>query len=279
MDSETGIIEFGTTRDGLKQLRRHWPAQQPRAAVLLVHGIGEHSGRYEHVGQALASAGFDTLSFDARGFGQTDGRRAYVESFDEYVDDVVDLMERRRELGVPIVLMGHSLGGLVVATYLVSEHRQPDLAVLSAPALEAQIPAWQRTLAPVLGRVLPRVRLPADFDGSVLSRDEEVQRAYDDDPLRVGGSTAALGRSVLAAMKSTADALDRITVPLYVLHGAEDELVPPTASEAVGALPDATRRVWPDLLHECLNEPERHEVLAEIMTWLDDQLSALSSRR
>ena len=87
-------IEFDTTRDGLRQLRRRWSVGEPRAALLLVHGIGEHSGRYEHVGAAFAAAGIDTLSFDARGFGQTEGRPAYVESFDEYIHDVVDLMEQ-----------------------------------------------------------------------------------------------------------------------------------------------------------------------------------------
>lgn len=273
MSAATGTITFGATRDGLKQLRRHWRVDSPRAAMLLVHGIGEHSGRYEHVGQAFAAAGIDTLSFDARGFGQTEGRRAYVENFDDYVLDVADLIAERQALGVPIILMGHSLGGLVVSTYLVSDHAQPDYAVLSSPALEAQIPTWQRALAPVLGRVAPTFHLKADFNGSILSRDEAVQRAYDSDPLRVDGTTARLGREIIDAMKSTSAALDRISLPLYVLHGEDDKLVPPSASVAVGQLPNATRKLWPGLRHECLNEPERDEVIAGIVAWLDSQLA------
>ena len=265
---------MGTTRDGLRQLRRHWAASPPRAAMLLVHGIGEHSGRYEHVGRAFAAAGIDTLAYDARGFGQTEGRRAYVDTFDEYVTDVADLLAERRATGLPTILMGHSLGGLVVTTYLVSEHPQPDLAVLSSPALEADIPTWQRAVAPILGRVKPTFHLKADFDGSVLSRDEAVQQQYDNDPLRVDGSTARLGREVIRAMKTTSAALDRITVPLYVFHGEDDTLVPPSASVAVGSLPDATRKLWPGLRHECLNEPEHDQVIAGIIGWLDAQLDA-----
>lgn len=242
--------------------------------MLLVHGIGEHSGRYEHVGRAFADAGIDTLSFDARGFGQTEGRRAYIDSFDQYVVDVADLLVERRTLGVPTLLMGHSLGGLVAATYLVSDHPQPDLAILSAPALEAEIPRWQRVVAPVLGRVAPTFHIKADFDGTVLSRDETVQRDYDEDPLRVDGSTARLGREAMAAMKATSSRLDQISVPLYVFHGEDDTLVPPSASVAVGRLANATRRVWPGLRHECLNEPEQDQVLSEIVAWIDTQLTA-----
>lgn len=275
VDGGTAITEFGTTRDGLQQLRRRWPAHTPRAALLLVHGIGEHSGRYEHVGQAFADAGVDTLSFDARGFGQTEGRRAYIDSFDDYVLDVADLLAERRTLGLPTVLMGHSLGGLVATTYLVSDQAQPDLAILSSPALEAQIPRWQRVVAPVLGRVAPTVHLKADFDGTVLSRDETVQREYDEDPLRVDGSTARLGREAMGAMKATSSQLDAISIPLYVFHGEDDTLVLPSASVAIGQLANATRRVWPGLRHECLNEPEQDRVIAEVIAWLDVQLSAL----
>ncbi len=265
---------FGTTRDGLTQRRRHWSAASPKAAILLVHGIGEHSGRYEHVGDALSDAGFDVLSFDQRGFGETGGRRAFVTEFSEYTDDVADLLAERRKLGVPVVLMGHSLGGLISATYLVGTDPQPDLAVLSAPALAAEIPRWQRVAVPVLSRVTPRLHVKSDFDGSVLSRDEAVQQAYDNDPLRVDGATASLGRQIMTAMTATSEHIERISVPTYVLHGADDALVAAAASEPIGKLANVTRKVWPGLRHECLNEPEWPDVVAGITTWLDEQLPA-----
>lgn len=264
--------ELSATTDGFTQLRRRWAVDTPRAAMLIVHGIGEHSGRYEHVGQFFAEYGIDTLSYDQRGFGQSGGRRAFVKSFDQYLDDVDQLLAERRSLGVPVVLMGHSLGGLVVTTHLVSDRPQPDLAVISAPALHAEVPAWQKMLAPVLGRLAPKSHIPSKIEPELLSRDVAVQRAYVDDPLVIAGATAGLGHEIFSTMTATSSALDRVSVPAYVLHGAEDRLVPPSASEALGLLPDVTRKVWDGLRHECLNEPEQTEVLTDLVAWLDDQL-------
>ncbi|MGA9278198.1 lysophospholipase [Ilumatobacter sp.] len=269
----SSTTETGTTRDGVEQLRRRWVPTAPRAAMLLVHGIGEHSGRYEHVGAAFADTGIDVLAFDQRGFGRTAGRRGHVHSFDEFLADIEDLLGDRRSLDVPVILMGHSLGGLISTKYLVGDRLLPDLAVLSAPALAADIPRWQRFAAPLLGAIAPNISIPADFDGSVLSRDEAVQVAYETDPLRVPSSTARLGRESLHAMKEVNMTLDRLTVPTYVLHGSDDTLVPPSASEPLAVLPNVTRRVWDGLRHECLNEPERDEVIAEIVAWIDGRLA------
>lgn len=240
--------------------------------MLIVHGIGEHSGRYEHVGDFFAQHGIDTLGYDQRGFGQSGGRRAFVKSFDQYLDDVDQLLAERRRLGVPVVLLGHSLGGLVVTTHLVSDRPQPDLAVISAPALQADVPAWQKAAAPVLGRLAPKSHIPSEIEPELLSRDVAVQRAYVDDPLVISGASARLGQEIFATMKSTRESLDRLSVPTYVLHGAEDRLVPPAASEELGRLPTVTRKVWDGLRHECLNEPEQVEVMTAILAWLDGQL-------
>lgn len=277
LGSLPGVIpsttDTASTFDGLEQFRRRWrPVGATRAAMVLVHGIGEHSGRYEHVGAALAGAGVDVSAHDLRGFGRSGGTRGYVDSFDDHLADVEALITDRRSLDVPVILMGHSLGGLISVSYLLSTRPQPDLAVLSAPALAAELPGWQRATAPVLGSIIPKLRIPADFDGSVLSRDPEVQRAYEEDPLRVASTTARLGRELLSAMSRANDRLDRLEVPTYVFHGSDDTLVPPSASAPLEVLPNVTRRLWPGLRHECLNEPERNEVLAEIITWLDAQI-------
>ncbi len=240
--------------------------------MLIVHGIGEHSGRYEHVGAFFAERGIDTLGYDQRGFGQSGGRRAFVKSFDQYLDDLEVLLAERRTLGVPVILLGHSLGGLVVTSYLEGDRPQPDLAVISAPALEAVVPGWQKVVAPVLSRVLPKQHIPSKIEGELLSRDVAVQRAYLDDPLVIAGATAALGNEIFRTMTAAAASLDRIRVPAYVLHGAEDRLVPPSASEALGRLPGVTRKVWDGLRHECMNEPEQADVLAAIVDWIDQEL-------
>ncbi|MEM9040558.1 MAG: lysophospholipase [Actinomycetota bacterium] len=272
-DPIPSTTELVPTDDGREQLRRRWLVDAPRAAMLLVHGIGEHTGRYEHVGAAFAAVGIDVIAHDQRGFGRTTGPRGHVDSFDHYLDDVEILLAERRTHDVPVILMGHSLGGLISTTYLVSDRRQPDLAVLSAPALAAELPGWQRAIAPIAGAIAPKLKIPADFDGSVLSRDEEVQQAYENDPLRVPSSTARLGREILSAMSATGASLRRLRVPTYVLHGSDDTLVPPSASAPLGELPGVERKLWPGLRHEALNEPEKDDVIAEIISWLDRQLA------
>lgn len=274
MTDFASTTELAATRDGLTQLRRHWKVANPKAAILLVHGIGEHSGRYEHVGGFLAARGFDVLGFDNRGFGQSGGRRAFVNSFDEYLDDVEDLMTNRRELGVPVVLLGHSLGGLIGATYLASGRPAPDLGVLSAPALAAIIPRWRRVLAPILSRIAPKLFLKSKIEGELLSRDTEVQDKYLADLLVIAGSTAGLGAAILRTMTDTTDRVAAITVATYVLHGAEDRLVPPSASAPLAALSNVTYRLWDGLRHECFNEPEQVEVMTEMAEWLEAKLDS-----
>lgn len=272
--AETSDVQFGETRDGVKQLRRHWRADSPRAAMLIVHGIGEHSGRYNHVGSYLASKGIDVEAFDNRGFGQSGGKRAHVDDFQLFVDDIEDRLAERSALGVPVVLMGHSLGGLMAATYLVSNRPQPDLAVLSSPALGAEVPRWQRVAAPVLGRLTPKLFIASKPEGGILSRDPAVDDAYQSDPLVVFGATARFGQQTFLTMAATSTALDKITVPTYVFHGDADELVPQAVSLPLQGRANVTYRSWPGLRHECLNEPEQDKVLAELVEWLNTQVAA-----
>ncbi|MFV0259883.1 MAG: lysophospholipase [Acidimicrobiales bacterium] len=278
------IDSLAGSRAGLTQLQRRWrPVDErgvpvrPRAAVLLVHGLGEHSARYGHLAGYLGERGLDVLSFDNRGHGQSGGRRGHVDSFAEFVDDVEDLVIERRQLGLPVILLGHSLGGLIAATAVVEGRARPDLLVLSSPALGMCGSRWQRWAAPVLGRLAPRLRVPSRSDGTQVSRDPAVQAAYAADPLRLRGVSAGLGREIFAAMMSTSAQLDRITVPTYVLHGSEDEIVAPEASRRLDALPNVTYRLWPGLRHECFNEPERDQVAAALIRWIDEQLPRVPS--
>ncbi len=270
----TETVQTGAAPDGTEQLRRRWQVEDPAAAMLLVHGIGEHSGRYHHVGAFFAGRGFDVATFDNRGFGKSGGRRGHVDRFSLYLDDIEERLAERRELGVPTVLYGHSLGGLMVTSYLIESRAQPDLAVLSAPALAVEAPRWQRVAAPILGRVAPRLFIPSEIDGVGLSRSVEVQQAYSSDPLLVAGATARLGLEVFTAMKRASAGIDQISVPTYVLHGDIDPVIPRSASLPLKDRPNVTYRTWPGLLHECHNEPEQNEVMAEISDWLSQQLES-----
>jgi acylglycerol lipase len=270
---DTSIIDVGVTRDGLSQLRRRWIPPSPRAAVLLVHGIGEHSGRYVHVGAALAAAGFATVAIDQRGFGRSGGRRAYVDRFSQFHDDVEDQLRAIRTLGVPTILFGHSMGGLISLGYSLSPRPKPDLLVLSAPALGSSAPRWMRLGARPLALIAPRLYLTSPIPMSTLSRDVAVQDAYANDPLVEKGGTTLLGAELFAEMKLVHRRVQELRLPTLVIHGGDDELVPTAASEPLGQLRGVERRVLPGLRHESLNEPEGLDVLADIIAWMNLKLA------
>jgi alpha-beta hydrolase superfamily lysophospholipase len=251
---------------------RHWAAAGRRklASVLIVHGLGEHSGRYDHVARRLAAKGVDVHGFDLRGFGASGGRRAYVERWSGYHDDVEARLLHVRELarGKPVVLYGHSVGGLVALGYVLTDRPKPDLLVVTAPALDADVPDWKRAAVRLLSGVAPRLQLRNGFDGSVLSRDPAVGAKYLADPLTYGRTTVRLGGEALREQERVKASLDKLAVPTLVLHGGQDALVPPTASEPLANLPGVTRMVYEGLRHEVHNEPEWESVLEDVLAWL-----------
>jgi alpha-beta hydrolase superfamily lysophospholipase len=260
--------------DGTPLHVREWPAVgEPWAGLLIVHGIGEHSGRYGRTGRLMSEAGLDVQAFDLRGHGLSGGRRVYVRRWDDFLDDVEVRLAAMREPGRPLVLFGHSMGALIALTYVCSDRPAPDLLVLSATPLEANVPGWQRVLAPVFGRVAPTVVLANPISGDQLARDPAVGVAYFLDPLVQPRSTTRLGAQLFSAMKRARSQLGRLNVPTLVIHGGADTLVPTAGSEPLGNLPGVERRVLPDLRHETLNEPEGPQVVAGIVEWLRAHVS------
>lgn len=269
------IEQSGTTADGLPQYRRRWIAQDPWCAMVLVHGINEHSGRYEHVGDILSSAGVDVLAADNRGHGLSGGRRGHIDSFDQYTADLVDPMAVQAELGVPVALLGHSLGGLISTRYLQSSHPQPTIAALSGPALGAVVPTWQRKGAPILSKIMPRLRIPGEIDDSLLSNDPAVGEAFAADPLRLKTSTTMMGNEIFVAMTAANGEIDRIDVPLRIMHGEQDRVVPPGFSEILADVPGSVRITYPGLQHEIFNEAEHPQILADLISWMREKIENL----
>jgi acylglycerol lipase len=268
-------------RDGTDILVRHWPAAgaspTPWATFLIVHGLAEHSGRYDHVGRFLAGAGIDPHALDLRGFGGSGGRRASVERWSHLHDDLEDRVNALRVAAPdrPLVLYGHSLGGLVALGYVIDGRSQPDLLVLSAPALQASIPLWQRVVVQGIGRLVPGTMIANRLDPDVLSRDPAVGRAYQADPLNEHRSSLGFGRLALAEQAKVGQAVRRLRVPTLVIHGGDDRLVPPAASAVLQGLPDCTRKVYPGLVHELHNEPESDQVLTDIVAWIRDRVGQM----
>jgi alpha-beta hydrolase superfamily lysophospholipase len=259
-------------------LRRWKPVGEPWATVMIVHGIGEHSGRYERAGRLLAEAGVDVHAFDLRGHGLSGGRRVYVARWDDYLDDLEGRLRAVRGLARPLLLFGHSMGALIALTYVCSDRPAPDLLVLSAPPLDASVPGWQRALAPVMSRVAPTAVLANPLAGDQLSHDPAVGDAYFADPLVQPRTTARLGAELFKAMKRGRAELDRLAIPTLVIHGGADNLVPTRASEPLAAVPAVERRVLSGLRHETLNEPEGPQVVAQIVEWLRIQAPPVLAR-
>jgi acylglycerol lipase len=277
-----GILGTAATRDGLELRTMRWPAAGTRRAhLLLVHGIAEHAGRHAHVASRFAAAGIETHAYDLRGFGGSAGRRAYVGRWSEYHDDLEDQLTAIRATAgeLPVVLYGHSMGGLIALGYVLADPPRPapDLLVLSAPAIAAIVARWKRDLADVLGRVLPRVEIPNDLPAGGLSRDPQIEIAYRSDPLNVHRTTARLGMELFHEQARVQAALARIgalPTPTYVLHGSDDPIVPLTSSASLERRENVTRRVYPRLRHEMHNEPEAPAVIDDTTVWIEKSLPA-----
>jgi acylglycerol lipase len=269
--------------DGTDILLRHWPADEvgaggawagrPWASVLLVHGLGEHGGRYEHVGEQMAAAGLDVHAYDQRGAGGSGGRRGHIDRWAEYHDDLAERLRavRASAAGRPVVLYGHSMGGLVVLGYLLSDRPKPDLAIVTAPGLDSTIASWKKALAPVLARIVPTLAVPTGIDGSTLSRDPAVADKVRRDPLAAKVSTARFGSEALTEQARVRRSYAGLTTPILVLHGLDDGLVPAAASEILATLPNVERRTYPGLRHELHNEPEGPAVIDEMIAWIRDR--------
>jgi alpha-beta hydrolase superfamily lysophospholipase len=261
--------------DGTTIATRHWETDgQAWATVLLLHGIAEHSGRYERTGELLAGAGIDTHAFDLRGHGRSGGGRTDVAPWQLFLDDVADRLRALADRPRPHVLLGHSLGSLLALQHAERHGRSgaavpvPDLLVLSGLTLDAAIPAHLKLVARALARVAPMTRIGNPIDGAQLSRDPAVGRAYFADPLVTPKTTVRMGVAFVDAMAEARRNLPRLAIPTLALHGGQDTLVPARVSEPIAALPIAERRVYPGLRHEILNEPEGPEVVAEIVEWI-----------
>ncbi len=269
----TSTTTTAKVRDGTELLVRHWSATgSPWASILIVHGIAEHSGRYEHVGARLAAAGLDVHAYDQRGFGGSSGRRAWLDRWTRNLDDLEDRLAVLRVMakGRPVVVYGHSLGGLIGLGYAVADPPRalPDALVLSAPALDSTIPGWKRALARVLGVVAPTMTIPNDFDGGLLSRDPTVGERYVVDPLNQHRTTMRYGAEALAEQARVRAALGRLSLPTLVLHGEADRLVPTASSLPLAGVARVSRRTYPDLRHEIHNEPEGPAVIEDVVAWL-----------
>ncbi|MFO7552687.1 MAG: alpha/beta hydrolase [Haliea sp.] len=261
---------------------RHWPASgSVRGVILLAHGLGEHSGRYQGLAEFFCARGIAVVAPDHIGHGHSPGHRAHIGSFAEFLQPLLQLRSLIAQWypSAPCFLLGHSLGGLIAARLLLDAQDQFAGAALSAPALAVAEPPsplllW---LNRVLARLWPTLGM-LKLEASQVSRDPDVVAAYEADPLVHHGKVSArLVAELFATMEQVNVHRAAITLPLLLLHGEADVMTAPAGSQGFSAgvgSADVTLCLYPGLYHEIFNEPERLQVLEDLGQWLQQRLSA-----
>jgi alpha-beta hydrolase superfamily lysophospholipase len=271
------------TRDGVPLFCRSWRPRSSRALVLIVHGLAEHSGRYVHVGRALSAAGFACYAFDQRAHGRSPGRRVHVASFERFLWDLeaVEALGRERHPGLPIVLLGHSQGGLVALLYVLRHPEGLAAVVATSPFLgfrpDARPSRARERLLKLVSALAPGLLFSTRLDPSTVSRDPAVVDAYARDPLVSRRVSARWFTSIVEAMAEVHARAPTLQVPTLLLAAGDDRVVDAEATRRFVDRAPAERLTcmeWPGLFHEVLNEPERAIVLERIVRWLDERLDA-----
>jgi lysophospholipase len=270
---------FMTALDGSRLFVRHWHDPIPAGRTLvIVHGAGEHGGRYEHFAAKFVSRGWNVIAADARGHGRSEGVPTHINSFNQYLDDLIEVLRATSPIASRTAIFAHSLGGLIVARALQTAARPPvGAAVLSSPllALHVRVPAVKRAIGRICSWFSPETRFRSNIRGDQLTRSEWAQRRREEDPHGQRSVTAGWYFQVLdAAFEAWADAA-RLTVPILLQQGDADEVVDPDAPlpfwERLGSR-DRMLRILPDHLHELAAEPTWELTADFILGWLESRV-------
>jgi alpha-beta hydrolase superfamily lysophospholipase len=264
-------------RDGLELYWQCWLPDEPtRGVVVVVHGINEHGGRYARLAEDLTPRGYAVYALDLRGHGRSQGDRTMVRVFDDYLDDVEVMLERvaLRQPGQPLFLFGHSMGGAIAAWLAITRAPKIRGLILSAPAvlIAGGVFPVLRRLAALASRLWPSLRLTR-MGCRFISRDPAVVEAFRNDPLVFHGRfPIRTGAEILRIAKCIQAEAHRITLPLLVLHGTGDFVTDPRGSRLLvhrAASTSKTLRLYAGFYHEVLSEPERDQVVADLVAWLN----------
>lgn len=255
---------------------QYWlPADEPRAILLVVHGLAEHSGRYLTMVNHFVPKGYAIYGLDQRGHGKSPGRRGYVERFSNFVDDLETFFDvvRSRHHDSKVFIIGHSLGGTIAANYAVQHQNEFDGLILSGAFLKVADSTSLGLIiaARVLSLLLPKVGIDS-IDASALSRDKAIVDAYVQDPLVYRGKISArLGAEIIKTMQKLTQQMPKICLPILIMHGTADRLSNPRGSEMLYqrvSSPQKTLKLYDRFYHEIFNEPGHEQVFADMEAWL-----------
>ena len=267
-----------TAADGDNLAVQDWPLPEGmalRGLVLLVHGLGEHAGRYDHVARRLNSWGFAVRGYDQYGHGESGGARGALPASSRLVDDLADVIESTRKRlpqGAALILLGHSLGGLVAASFVAQRKGLVDALVLSSPALDPGLSTFQKLLLAALPKLAPNLAVGNGVDPRLISHDPDVVAAYQADPRVHDRISGRLARFIAEGGPSVVASASQWSVPTLLLYAGSDGLVKPAGSRAFANAAPAgvvTAHCFDDLYHEIFNEPDSEQVFDVLKRWLD----------
>ena len=265
------------TPDHLTIYHQAWrPDNDPKAVVMLLHGLAEHSGRYAHVAQTFSDAGYAVHALDHRGHGRSSGKRTYVKNFGQSQADILQFrrLVEQQHPGRPLIVLGHSMGGNLALGHVLDHQAGVRGMALSAPALAAgaSLSPAKIKLAKLVGKIAPGLR-PEALSADAISHDPAVVAAYVADPLVFNGKmTAGVAAALLEAMERFPDRFGELRLPVLLQHGTADQLADIAGTRALeaGAVnATVTSHYYDGLYHEIFNEPEQAAVLGDTVAWLD----------
>ncbi len=283
VQSESTLSTF-TASDGDNLAMQEWPLPEGlalRGVVVLVHGLGEHAGRYDHVARRLNSWGFSVRGYDHYGHGESDGVRGGLPLDSRLVDDLADVINstrHRMEVPAPLIVLGHSMGGLVAACVVALGQVKVDGLVLSSPAFDPGLNAFHKLLLATLPRIAPNLTVGNGLDPHFVSRDPAVVARYQADPRVHDRISARLARFIADSGRAVIAHAHEWTVPTLLMYAGSDRLVNPAGSRAFAAA--APRQVvqatcFEEFFHEIFNELDQEEVFERMQRWLDEQFPAV----
>ena len=279
MTAESRLTTF-TASDGNNVVVQDWPLDpgvKLRGVVIVVHGLGEHAGRYDHVARQLNDWGFAVRGYDQCGHGESGGARGSLPSDTRLLDDLADMVDSTRarmRKGLPLILLGHSMGGLVVGRFVSLKMREVDGLVMSSPALNAGMNAFQKLLVSILPKIAPDLRVGNGVKPQFISHDPAVVAAYKADPLVHERISARLARFIADAGPQTVALAAQWTVPTLLLYAGDDRLLNPDGSRTFARLAPkdvVTTQCFDKLYHEIFNELDAAPVFAALRQWLDQR--------
>ncbi len=269
-------LDSFTAIDGKCMFFQSWiPSENPKLVIALIHGLGEHSGRYDHWAGKFCAENMVFSAFDLRGHGLSEGKRGSINSLELIFKDIKLFLEKVESVfpGIPVVLYGHSLGGTLALNYILeSSDSKVEAAIITSPWLKLSkpLPGYLKLLTAILGSVLPSYTQASGLAVKYLCNDKTVIEKYQSDPLVHDRISAGLFKSATRGGEIAIDKAGNISLPVLIMHGTDDRIVSAEGSSAFrnNAGQNVTLRLWEDLFHELHNEPVKDEIFNFIISWL-----------